>query len=167
MECLEAQVHSNDHQYGLVQPIVDTYPVFYLLSILSQPPEHRSLFFVAYLNPLIHTRGAKNVPFKFEARPGRRQTERRNDPLRAIIPLSEENSHACDRFLLGTSSEEGMRAFLDGYREQAAINDTYELDLEVVIDIAAEDQRFSLPFFPISKGGVRFLSSHCNHNCSQ
>ncbi|KUL88887.1 hypothetical protein ZTR_03512 [Talaromyces verruculosus] len=145
--------HLMSHQYGLVQQIVETYPVFYLLSIMSQPPEHRSLFFVAYPNPIIHTRGAKNIPFKFEARPGRRQTERRKDPLRAIIPLSEENSHTCDRLLLGTSSEEGMRAFLDCYREQAAINDTYELDPEVVIDIAAEGQRFSLPFLPIGKGG--------------
>lgn len=61
-----------------------------------------------------------------------------------------------------------MQAFLEGYREAAALNDTYELDPEIVLDIAAEDRRFSLPFLPIVKGGVRFLSSsiasspHCS-----
>lgn len=160
---LQSQNSSNQHlmthQYGLVQQVVETYPIFYLLSILSQPIEHRNLFFVAYPNPLVHTRGAKTIPLKFEVKPGRRRTETRKDPFRAIIPISEEHVNACDQLLLGTFSEEGMRAFLDNHCGNVALNNAYEINPELLVEVTAKDERFSLQPRPIVQGGIRFLSS--------
>jgi hypothetical protein len=57
-------------QYGLVQQVVKSHPIFFLLNVLLQPRQEKEIFFVSWPNPTIYAL-EDSTQFHFPSKPQR------------------------------------------------------------------------------------------------
>ncbi|QKX60440.1 uncharacterized protein TRUGW13939_07585 [Talaromyces rugulosus] len=148
-------------QYGLVQQVVESHPIFFLLNVLLQPRREKEIFFVSWPNPTIYAL-EDSTCFHFPSKPQRTLEEK---TLRAIVPISIENIKSCDCILIGTADPRDLRQFMEEYdanvskpgfegrKQRGAV-----LDQEILEQILSTD-RYHVKNSPIPLGAVRLLRS--------
>lgn len=114
-EKISASTNHNvlSEQFSTIQQLLEQHPLVYLLSVLLQPKERKSLFLVSHPTPTIHSHDHVSRGFKF---PCKANAEGNLLPLRTMITLMDEDETSCDQILTGIQTTEGMAEFEARYR---------------------------------------------------